>query len=140
MAEKCERCDRADCPTLNLAGAHMLAHLEAQDDCRAHARHPATALRNLLAYIHCDGGQYTDKHGIGKSYADAVEIVCANRDAVKRAEAAEAKVARVKAYNYTSEHESYCDGRMCTCGVQSWQEGHDSALHSVAKIIAGGEP
>lgn len=36
---------------------------------------PLYHLRNLLARIHRDGGEYTAKHGIEKSVADADQIV-----------------------------------------------------------------
>ena len=33
-------------------------------------------LKNLLAYIHRDGGHYTARYGIEKSVDDAVKKVC----------------------------------------------------------------
>ena len=41
------------------------------------------SLKNILAVVHRDGGQYTEEHGIAKSVRDATEILAIAIDSVK---------------------------------------------------------
>lgn len=65
----------------HLSANRIVQEAKATKDEKYWANYYKRRLRNLLAVIHRDGGQHTERHGIEKSTEDAQQIMA---DAVVR--------------------------------------------------------
>lgn len=85
-----------------------------------------TLLRELLAVIHRDGGQYAETQGVAKATADAVERVLRERSLVRAYRDAERDVAEAL-WRPDVGHESYANA---VAAENEAREALDAALGS----------